>query len=321
MNKTLDYYLHLPYTRELTPASRGGWVARIKELPDCTSQGDSAEEALQNVETALGAWIKARLADGLTLPEPFEARADDQDNAGQPLQAAALVRQAVEEGLLSDEQLRQQLHQLAHLAIDSYRKGDMAQAKALFDRLLPLFPHAPEGATTTGGRLICEGKLEQAEVSLLRALDEADGDQRGGLYNDLGYLYLQQGRLNQADWALSAALLQEDGKAFLHVAFWVNGVLFPAHSHQLPRACSISLAAFTNQTALRLAQNDVRRAVEVLKTMQVYEQEDLLTLQAWGCVALAQGNRAKAREVWNHALRQAQDPREQRRILAWLELV
>lgn len=72
MDKKIEYYFGLPYTRELIPEASGIWFARIKELPNCMSQGNSPEEALQNLNDAMYGWIKGELEDGEPIPEPRE---------------------------------------------------------------------------------------------------------------------------------------------------------------------------------------------------------------------------------------------------------
>lgn len=70
MEKNLEYYLKLPYTRELTLGSDGIWFIRIKELPGCFSQGNTAEEALRMIDDALAGYIEVELEDNETIPEP-----------------------------------------------------------------------------------------------------------------------------------------------------------------------------------------------------------------------------------------------------------
>lgn len=72
MEKNLEYYLSLPYTRELIPEPSGIWFVRVKELPNCMSQGNSPEEALRNIGDAMHGWIKGELEDGSPIPEPKE---------------------------------------------------------------------------------------------------------------------------------------------------------------------------------------------------------------------------------------------------------
>ena len=63
MNKTnkkkpLEYYLELPYSITLHPNSEGGYVAEIKDLPGCISQGETLEEAMGNMSEARQLWIE-----------------------------------------------------------------------------------------------------------------------------------------------------------------------------------------------------------------------------------------------------------------------
>lgn len=70
MEKTLDYYIALPYTIELAPNEEGGWVVGIKELPGCISQGDTPEEALVMIRDAQEGWLTVALEDRMPIPEP-----------------------------------------------------------------------------------------------------------------------------------------------------------------------------------------------------------------------------------------------------------
>ena len=72
MDKTIDYYLSLPYTIELTPEPEGGWFVSVKELPGCMSQGDTPEEAIQMIRDAMSGWIEVALEDGDSIPQPRE---------------------------------------------------------------------------------------------------------------------------------------------------------------------------------------------------------------------------------------------------------
>lgn len=69
MAKTIEYYLGLPYTIELQHDEEG-WFARVKELPGCMSQGDTAEEAAAMIQDAMRSWLEVALEDGVPIPEP-----------------------------------------------------------------------------------------------------------------------------------------------------------------------------------------------------------------------------------------------------------
>jgi len=73
MSRTVEEYLRLPYTIELQRAAPDGWFARVKELPGCMSQGDTAEEALAMIQEAMLAWLEVALQEKVPIPEPRSA--------------------------------------------------------------------------------------------------------------------------------------------------------------------------------------------------------------------------------------------------------
>jgi len=75
MEKTLDYYLQLPYTLQLIKDSDPDqpWFIQVKELPGCMSHGDTPEEAVTMIREAMALWIEGALEDGQVIPEPAPA--------------------------------------------------------------------------------------------------------------------------------------------------------------------------------------------------------------------------------------------------------
>ena len=73
MKKDINYYLNLPYSRELIPEPEGGWFIRIKELPGCMSQGETVEEAMEMISDAMHGWLEVALSSGAAIPEPRTA--------------------------------------------------------------------------------------------------------------------------------------------------------------------------------------------------------------------------------------------------------
>jgi antitoxin HicB len=63
-------YLKRPYARRLTPDEGGGYTATIQEFPGLVADGDTAEEAISNLESAAESWIEAVLESGQEIPEP-----------------------------------------------------------------------------------------------------------------------------------------------------------------------------------------------------------------------------------------------------------
>jgi antitoxin HicB len=48
----------------------GGFVAMVPDLPGCMSDGETPEEALANVQDAIGEWIEAAGTLGRSVPPP-----------------------------------------------------------------------------------------------------------------------------------------------------------------------------------------------------------------------------------------------------------
>jgi len=59
-----------PYGRVLTPDPKGGYTATIREFPGCVAEGDTADEAMKNLERAAEAWLEAALAQNFKFPLP-----------------------------------------------------------------------------------------------------------------------------------------------------------------------------------------------------------------------------------------------------------
>ena len=58
----------------LYPGENGYWVAERPSLPGCISQGNTKEEAVQNIREAIEGYVLALQEDGLPVPpERFDA--------------------------------------------------------------------------------------------------------------------------------------------------------------------------------------------------------------------------------------------------------
>jgi predicted RNase H-like HicB family nuclease len=64
--------LKRPYTRNLKPDPSGGYVASIHEFPGCIAHGDTADEAMQNLERTAESWLEAALGTGYEVPPPSD---------------------------------------------------------------------------------------------------------------------------------------------------------------------------------------------------------------------------------------------------------
>ncbi|MFA5937555.1 MAG: type II toxin-antitoxin system HicB family antitoxin [Candidatus Paceibacterota bacterium] len=69
MKKPLDYYMRLQYHIEYEHDDEGRFV-KVKELPGCMSQGDTKEEATENIQDALRGWLEVAYETGMEIPEP-----------------------------------------------------------------------------------------------------------------------------------------------------------------------------------------------------------------------------------------------------------
>jgi antitoxin HicB len=68
--KPLEYYFCLKYPITLIPDVTGGFVAEIKDLPGCYSQGETVEEAMEMIEEARRLWMESMYEDGNEIPLP-----------------------------------------------------------------------------------------------------------------------------------------------------------------------------------------------------------------------------------------------------------
>lgn len=76
MNKSLEYYMDLPYRVEvIKDTEEGGYALHCPELSGCMTCADTVEEGFQMLEDAKRCWFTACLEDGIPIPEP--ARLED----------------------------------------------------------------------------------------------------------------------------------------------------------------------------------------------------------------------------------------------------
>ena len=54
----------------LGTADGGGWYAQVPALPGCMSDGETPQEALDNVMDAIECWLETARADGRPIPAP-----------------------------------------------------------------------------------------------------------------------------------------------------------------------------------------------------------------------------------------------------------
>jgi len=54
----------------LSASDGGGFVALVRDLPGCMSDGETPQEALANVGDAIACWIEAAHEMGRPIPDP-----------------------------------------------------------------------------------------------------------------------------------------------------------------------------------------------------------------------------------------------------------
>jgi predicted RNase H-like HicB family nuclease len=60
-----DYHINIFYSEE-----DGGYIADIPDLDACSAFGETAEEALREVQLAKQAWLEAARSAGKPIPRP-----------------------------------------------------------------------------------------------------------------------------------------------------------------------------------------------------------------------------------------------------------
>ena len=68
--QSLENYLTLKYPITLYSEDEGGYVAEIKDLPGCLTQGDTLEETINNINEARELWIETAYEAGDDIPLP-----------------------------------------------------------------------------------------------------------------------------------------------------------------------------------------------------------------------------------------------------------
>ncbi|QVW34415.1 toxin-antitoxin system HicB family antitoxin [Geobacter sulfurreducens] len=75
MKKTVEEYMALPYTVEITPDDDSYFV-KIKELEGCMSVGESKADALLMIDDAMRDWLTVALEEDIDIPLPESLQAE-----------------------------------------------------------------------------------------------------------------------------------------------------------------------------------------------------------------------------------------------------
>ena len=67
---TLQDYFNLSYPVTFYPDPTGGYTVMIKDLPGCISEGETLEEAMQNIQEARETWLETAFESQDEIPLP-----------------------------------------------------------------------------------------------------------------------------------------------------------------------------------------------------------------------------------------------------------
>lgn len=70
IEREIQRRIRLPYHRVISGDDAEGYLGEVLELPGCLTAGETAAEALANLEEAMAGWIEAALKNSMTIPEP-----------------------------------------------------------------------------------------------------------------------------------------------------------------------------------------------------------------------------------------------------------
>jgi len=73
IKEEVERYIGLPYMRELIKNEDGSWFARIAEFTGCMTEGVTVDEAMNNLDDAMAAWIEVKIEDGEAIPPPLNS--------------------------------------------------------------------------------------------------------------------------------------------------------------------------------------------------------------------------------------------------------
>lgn len=74
-DKTLDYYMSLPYRVEVYP-EEGGFTAVVPDLPGCMTCADTLDGLWPAIAEAKGLWLETALGEGMPISEPAPVEAE-----------------------------------------------------------------------------------------------------------------------------------------------------------------------------------------------------------------------------------------------------
>lgn len=106
--KTLEYYMSLPYKVEIYPEEDGtGYTAVIPELPGCMTSADTYEELSEMLSEAKELWLEVALEEGMYIPEPAPVAIEEYSGKFLVRLPRSLHRQLAQRAKAEDTSLNQ----------------------------------------------------------------------------------------------------------------------------------------------------------------------------------------------------------------------
>lgn len=214
------------------------------------------------------------------------------------------------------------LRQLANIGYELYGEQNIVGARAIFSQLHNYAPHIARFASSLAFILTGEGQqeLDQAHKLLLAAQEMDDADiMEGVIEANLGYLLLLQGRYREAEeMFLTTLAVDPEETAVLRLATWQHDHLTPDPIPHPLRSIPVALAGQVNLVALKLAQGKDSEALALAQmAVQTFPP---LTWGYWalGWTSVAQGDASTARQAWETAIQNSDNPLDSIVIKQWL---
>ena len=73
MKRQIKQILSKPYARILIPDDDGTYTAEILEFPGCYGEGETAADAIDDLEQAAASWIEGAIKQGQEIPAPLDS--------------------------------------------------------------------------------------------------------------------------------------------------------------------------------------------------------------------------------------------------------
>lgn len=134
----VDIYDYKIEITKLPSSDGGGFLAIVPKLPGCISDGETPEEALNNVEDAIKCWIETAEELGRDIPEPDKYRVEDDFSGKLTLRMPKMLHKMIAEQAEKEECSINQLI-ITYLSMGIGNEFGRNQISVSFDSDYPMF--------------------------------------------------------------------------------------------------------------------------------------------------------------------------------------